>query len=208
MSDHDKIDAMMLKDLLASVKDLRSEVAAHKSGATGGIIPLTGTTQGGDEPGQDAQLPHGSGTSDINAPPAKKRKENREESCKEAANSSNDEDNTFTLSEAGTAFMEAAFKTKLNATARKRKIGKLGLPDCKWTKSPELDAFIASSIPKEVVKNDNTEQKIQKLWLEATAPLTAVVERSDSEDISPAEVIQGVRTALVLLGNASQHHAL
>ena len=80
MSNPDKIDATMLKDLLASVKDLRSKVAALKSGATGGIIPPTGTTQGGDEPGQDAQLPHGSGTSDINAPPAKKRKENGEES--------------------------------------------------------------------------------------------------------------------------------
>ena len=46
------------------------------------------------------------------------------------------------------------------------------------------------------------------MWLEATAPLTAVVERLDSKDISPAEVIQGVRTALVLMGNASQYHAL
>ena len=70
-------------------------------------------------------------------------------------------------------------------------------------KSPELDAFLASSIPKKVVKNDNTEQKIQKLWLETTAPLTVVVECSDSKDISPAKVIQGVCTALVLMGNAS-----
>ena len=84
MSDPDKIDATMLKDLLASVKDLRSEVAALKSRATGGIILPTGTTQGGDEPSQDAQLPHGSGTSDIKAPPAKKRKENGEESDEEA----------------------------------------------------------------------------------------------------------------------------
>ena len=81
MSDPDKNDTTMLKDLIASVKDLRSEVAAIKSGATGGIIPPTGgiilptgTTQGGDEPSQNVQLPHGSGTSDINAPPTKKRK--------------------------------------------------------------------------------------------------------------------------------------
>ena len=87
--------------------------------------------------------------------------------------------------------MEAAFKTKLNATARKKKISRLGLPDCKWTKSPELDAFIASSIPKEVVKNENTEQKIQKLWVEATAPLTVVVECSDSEDISQQKLFKG-----------------
>ena len=200
MSDLDKIDATMLKDLLASVKDLRSEVVALKSGGTGGIIPRPALHK-------VAMLPRAVARA-ILMLPRQKRKENGEESDEEAANSSDDVDNTFTLSEEGTAFMEAAFKTKLNATARKRKISKLGLPDCKWTKSLELDAFIASSIPKEAVKNDNTEQKIQKLWLEATAPLTAVVERSDSEDISPAEVIQGVRTALVLLGNASQYHAL
>ena len=136
MSDPNKIDATMLKDLLASVKDLRSEVAALKSGATGGIIPLTGTTQGGDEPSQDAQLPHGSGMSDINAPPTKKRKENGEESDKRWPTPATTRTTPLCLSEAGTAFMEAAFQTKLNATARKRKISKLGLPDCKWMKSP------------------------------------------------------------------------
>ena len=75
MSDPDKIDTTLLKDLLTSVKYLRSEVVVLKSGgwATGGINPLTGTTQGGDEPGPDTQLPHGSGTSDINPPPEKKR---------------------------------------------------------------------------------------------------------------------------------------
>ena len=43
-----------IEDFLASMKDLRSELAALTSGATGGIITPTGTTQGGDEPGQDA----------------------------------------------------------------------------------------------------------------------------------------------------------
>ena len=68
LSDPDKIDATMLKDL-------QSKVAALKSEATGGIIPPTGTTQGGDEPSQGAQLPHASGTRDIKAPPAKKERE-------------------------------------------------------------------------------------------------------------------------------------
>ena len=53
--------------------------------------------------------------------------------------------------------METDFKSKMNATSRRKKMGKLGLPDCKWTKSPELDALIA------YIKNDNTSQKTQRL---------------------------------------------
>ena len=30
-------------------------------------------------------------------------------------------------------------------------MAKLGMPDCKWTKAPELGSFIASTIPKEVL---------------------------------------------------------
>ena len=52
--------------------------------------------------------------------------------------------------------MDVTFKTKLNNTARK---AWAGLLDCKWTQCPELDAFIASSIPKVVVKIHNMEQK-------------------------------------------------
>ena len=126
MTNLDKINATLLKDLLSTVKDLQSKVAALKSRATGGTNLPTITTQSGDEPGQDAQLLHGSGMGDNNSPPAKKRKENREKSNEEAADSSNDEDNTFTLSKARTAFMEATFKTKLNAAARKKKISSLG----------------------------------------------------------------------------------
>ena len=92
--------------------------------------------------------------------------------------------------------MEAVFKTKLNAAVRKKEIMKLGLPDCNWTKSPELDAFVVSRISKDIDKNDNTEQKFKSV-AQATAPLAAVVECSDSEDFSSEEVIQGIRTALL-----------
>ena len=60
--------------------------------------------------------------------------------------SDEEDDNVFTLSEAGNAFMEMAFKLKMNSASKK-----LGLPDCKWTKSSELDGFITSTIPKEVI---------------------------------------------------------
>ena len=69
--------------------------------------------------------------------------------------------------------MEAVFKTKMNASARRKKMANLGLSDCKWSKAPKLDTFTASVIRKDVIKADNTSHKTQRLWLEAAAPLAA-----------------------------------
>jgi len=44
--------------------------------------------------------------------------------------------------------------------------------------------------------------------VDITAPLTAIVEKSDAGEIDQAEAIQGIRTALALMGNASQYHAI
>ena len=87
-------------------------------------------------------------------------------------------------------------------------MAKLGIPDCKWSKAPELDAFFASIIPKDVVKADNTSHKMQRLWLEAAAPLAAIVDKIDAGEIQEMDIIQGIRNALLLLGNASQQHSL
>ena len=188
----------LLKELLSTVKDLQMEVAILKSGATGGSSshPPMATLSQNDSAvcGKD--------------PPVKRvRSEEGEISEEDPPSSDEDNDDTFTLTEAGSAFMEAAFKTKLNAASRK-KMAKLGTPNCRWTKSPELDSFIASTIPKEVVRNDNAAQKTQRLWLEASAVLAAIVDKSDTAEISDGEIIQGIRNAILLLGNASQQHSL
>ena len=81
--------------------------------------------------------------------PRSKKGENSEE---ESLPSDEEGDSVLTLMKAGTTFMEAAFKSKLNAPSRKKKMTKLGTPDCKWTKSPKLGSFITSTIPKEVVQ--------------------------------------------------------
>ena len=112
MSNSDKINASLIEDLLTFF-DL---MAALKSGAIGGNNQPTDTTQHGIESGQDVPLQHTSDTSNNNNPlSAKKRKEDGNESYDEAIDS----------------WRPYVFKTKLNATARKKEIMKLGLPDCK-----------------------------------------------------------------------------
>ena len=51
-------------------------------------------------------------------------------------------------------------------------------------------------------------QKTQRLWLEAASLLAAIVDKIEGDEISDAEVIQGIRNALLLLGNACQLHSL
>jgi len=95
-------------------------------------------------------------------------------------------DDAFRLSEEDNAFIEAAFKSRLDNTARGKKNG---LPESKWLKLPQLDSFIATSIPKDVIRADSTTERIQRFWLDATAPLIAIVEKSDAGEIDQAEAI-------------------
>ena len=79
------------------------------------------------------------------------RSEEGGDSEEEPHSSDEKDNNVFMLLEAGSDFMETAFKSKLNTASKKKKMVKLAMPDCKWTRAPKLDGFIASTIPKEVV---------------------------------------------------------
>ena len=194
-----QLDNALVKQLVTSVQTLQSELAALKSGATGGSN-VTQPPPGAATLSQTDSVASGNGTD----PPAKRqRSDDRGDSEEEPPSSDEDDDNVFTLSEAGNAFMETAFKSKLNVVSRKKKMAKLGLHDCKWTKSLELVSFIAS-----VVRSDNMAYKTQMLWLEAASLLAAIVDKTDGGEVSEAEMIQGIRNALLVLGNAFQQHYL
>lgn len=202
MSDPVPVDASTIQELLKTVKSLQSDMAELKSGGNEANNPLL-------EPTGSATLPQiGSEVRGKSPPRKRSRDEDDADSNDELAESDDEDDHVFSLSEVGSAFMEAAFKSKMNATARRKKMAKLGVPDCKWSKAPELDAFIASTVPKDVVKADNTSHKSQRLWLEAAAPLAAIVDKIDAGEIQEMDIIQGIRNALLLLGNASQQHSL
>ena len=202
MSDPVSVDASTIQELLQTVKTLQSDMAELKSGGNGANNPPTQT-----EPNGLATLPQ-SGSEVRGQSPPRKRSRDEDDADSNDDQSSDEDDHVFSLSEVGNAFMETAFKSKMNATSRRKKMAKLGIPDCKWSKAPELDAFIASTIPKDVVKADNVSHKAQRLWLEAAAPLAAIVDKIDAGELEEVDVIQGIKSALLLLGNASQQHSL
>ena len=106
--------------------------------------------------------------------------------------------------------MEAAFKTKMNATVMRKKMAKFGLPNCKWSKAPKLDIHCTYHFKcfQRHHKTDNASHKAQKLWLKAATPLAAIVNKVDTGVIEETGIIQEIRNALLLLGNASQQHSL
>ena len=203
MSDPVSVDASTIQELLQTVKTLQSDMAELKSGSNGANNPPTET-----EPNGLTTLPQ-SGSEVRGKSPPRKRLRDEDNANSNDDESSDEDDHVFSLSEVGNnAFMETAFKSKMNATSRRIKMAKLGIPDCKWSKAPEFDAFIASTIPRDVVKADNVSHKAQRLWLEAAAPLAAIVDKVDAGELEEVDVIQGIKSALLLLGNASQQHSL
>ena len=63
-------------------------------------------------------------------------------------------------------------------------------------------------IPKDVTRADLTSERIQRYWLDTAALLAAIIEKTDAVETNQDEAIQGIRATLVLMGNASQHHAI
>jgi len=157
------------------MKVVQAKMAELKSGVTGGSNPPT------DKSGR-ATLPEGS---NVRGNPRKRQLSGKK------AGSSDDENlltveggTTFSLSEESDAFIGAAFKSRLDNNSRGKKKAKLGLPDSKWLKLPELNSFIASTIPKDVTRADSIAERIQRYWLDAAAPLAAIIEKTDAGEIN------------------------
>jgi len=221
MSDHGDNDttAQTLAEMQATMKAFHEELQALKRGATSVATPLAGSTQQPDAP---------RGVGDYGNPTLrsgevgqrKRRRETNEEDDdtrdrgsskpddEEEEYDSMEENETFPLSETGNAFLEAAFSKRMNNTSYTSKIKKHGTPDSRWTRCPELDAVVLANLPKETVSADSKAKRLHSFWLSAAAPLAAGLQdiedgRGDIQDAAKA-----MQAALVLLGNASQHHAV
>ena len=188
MSDPVSVDASTIQELLKTVKMLQSDMAKLKSRGNGANNPPTQSDSTG-----LATLPQ-SGSKVRGKSSLRKSSRDNDDANSNDEQSSNEDDHMFSLLEVGNAFMETAFKSKMNATSRRKKMVKLRIPDCKRSKGPDLDAFIASTIPKDVVKADNVSHETQRLWLEAAAPLAAIVDKVDAGKLEEVDVIQGITT--------------
>ena len=69
---------------------------------------------------------------------------------------------TFESSEAGEAFLEAAFSKRMDAKSRTQRIETQGTSNCRWTKCPGLDPTVSANVLKEAVRTDNQTKKLHE----------------------------------------------
>ena len=106
-----------------------------------------------------------------------------------------------------TFFLEAAFSTTLTNADRKKWVDRVGVPDCDSIRCPKLDPVIQAIVPNEATKADGYLLRLQQFWLDATAPLTAIIETAEEGKLTPELAVSAAQTALVLMENAHQHMA-
>ena len=70
-----------------------------------------------------------------------------------------------------------------------------------------LPPVMASIPPKETVKEDKQTFRTQQLWLEAAAPLVSLLETAHEDRLDPKTAVTMVQSALLLMGDASQHQS-
>ena len=87
----------------------------------------------------------------------------------------------MTLTESTRAFLEAAFSATLANADRKKRVECIGMPyyDCIW--SPKLDHVIQ---PNQATKADSYLLCLQQFYLDATAPLTAIIETVEEGELT------------------------
>ena len=72
---------------------------------------------------------------------------------------------------------------------------------------PELLPVVAATLSKEAIKNDKVTFRTQQLWMEATGPLTACLEKAHDGELTVQVDVPMIQAALLLMRDAAQNHA-
>ena len=89
------------------------------------------------------------------------------------------------LSETTKAFLEAAFSATMPNEDRKKRV-KVGIPDCDQIRCLKLDGVLKAVLPKDAIKADGYLSRLQQFWLDAVAPLVALLENAEAGDLPDA----------------------
>ena len=91
-----------------------------------------------------------------------------------------------------------------SVTNDERKAGRkrYKLPKVLATRTPRLDPFLKTEIPQTAKSLDSDLARVQTLYMDALALLTAL---SESEELSFEDVRRAMTTAMALIGNANSH---
>ena len=134
-------------------------------------------------------------------------------SCKTDYNDEEEEDDDdasegegetlFQVPEAGNAFLETVIGKQMEAATCRKHVQKKGKSDSRWTKCPELDPSVTSTLTKETIKADNKAKGLHTFWLDVATPIVAAIQDIKDGKVETAEIVKALQTALLFLGNAS-----
>ena len=109
------------------------------------------------------------------------------------------------LTETTKTFLEATFSSMMTNADRKKRVEKIGVPNCDQIRCPKLDGVLKAVLPRDAIKADRYLSRLQQFWLDAVAPLAAILESAEAGDMTPEKVVTATQMALYLMGNAHQH---
>lgn len=84
---------------------------------------------------------------------------------------------------------------------------KFGVPDCDSIQCPKFDTVLKTTLPKEAIKANSYLSRLQQFWLDAVAPIAAVMENAEMGELTLKGMVSVVQSVLVLMGNAHQNMA-
>ena len=67
--------------------------------------------------------------------------------------------------------------------------------------------MVAAILSKDAVKEDKASFRAQQMWLDAAVPLTACLDKVHEGELTVADTIPMIQSALMLMGDASQHQS-
>ena len=106
------------------------------------------------------------------------------------------------VSEKTKKLLEEKCTWRVQNSVRLQTQGKYPLPKVIATKTPHLDSYLKTELSSVTRSDDKELAKIQTFMLDALAPLTLILE-VDSEKVSYDEVMDAIKAAVALIGNAN-----
>ena len=77
-----------------------------------------------------------------------------------------------------------AFLVTMPNEDRKKRVGKAGIPNYDQIRYLKLDGVLKAVLPKDAIKVDRYLSRLQHFWLDAVAPLAALLESAEAWDLT------------------------
>ena len=63
--------------------------------------------------------------------------------------------------------------------------------------------MLTTILPKDAIKADGYLSRLQQLWLDAVAPLAAILEGAEAGELTPEQAYSAAQAAMVLMGSTN-----